>query len=103
MLVLLPYHFHTLLVLCFHTVSISIRPSFSTCPHFLLEDERRASPFAPQTLSQNIIAHTPQYPQDTINQPNMLARALPVALRSWTPTLRVELVQLDHDRSDDDR
>lgn len=32
----------------------------------------------------------------------MLARALPVALRSWTPTLRVELVQLDRDHSDDD-
>jgi hypothetical protein len=30
----------------------------------------------------------------------MLARALPVALRSWTPTLRVELVQVD--RGDDD-
>ena len=33
----------------------------------------------------------------------MLARALPVALRSWTPTLRVELVHLDRDRGDDDR
>ena len=30
----------------------------------------------------------------------MLARALPVALRSWTPTLRVELVHVD--RGDDD-
>lgn len=28
----------------------------------------------------------------------MLARALPVALRSWTPTLRVELVHRDRDR-----
>ena len=32
----------------------------------------------------------------------MLARALPVALRAWTPTLRVELVHIDRDRSDDD-
>ena len=33
----------------------------------------------------------------------MLARALPVALRSWTPTLRVELVHKEREPPDADR
>ncbi|MFH1467817.1 MAG: hypothetical protein ABIO70_25760 [Pseudomonadota bacterium] len=33
----------------------------------------------------------------------MLARALPVALRSWTPTLRVELVHREREGSNGER
>ena len=33
----------------------------------------------------------------------MLARALPVALRAWTPTLRVELVHVHPERGDTER